>query len=667
MHELTTNLEPGNPDGHTVLRYLVEAKQMPLDVAIERVYKAVSKYAAEYRSDQNKLLTGMVVTGLLGLPVFFPFGVPSLLVAGSIGASAVSWQELGTMRDRLKPEYVCLKTSVLLEQFIKWLAEETKKRRGQGLDTPTAFQADTITTANILAAYEHTVFSVAQGEHLENNASDPILALFVAKLRQHTNQLPSWVMDAFRHLEQAEAQRSTHLDAAYGYMFGNLSANQVGQNTRLGAVDVPAQTVEGEHRLGKQIETNHQLPPSPEPVSPLAGLVNPPHGNATSGHDGLEILRTLSTTRRSTLLIGDTGSGKSVSQSYILIKLFELHPDAEVFVLSQKADSFCGLAEKGRVVLFDQTEPGHALTLITNIWNLYDKRRRLPESERSVLPPVRLILADWLSINQALEELKNEESVKSSKYLSKLADIIYNGRELNVCLLVDLQSYNLAAVGLKADRNSRKNFNLIGLGNYSIDELGMVNESYGVLTNLIGDRYIVADESERAALTATFKELQPISKRNHRPIIFSGLSPAQLALLPDLRAFKSRSVTFKPEESPIIRQRLELLLDSSASEPKPEPDSSTVQDSEPLNRPSEPLNQPIDEGCTDSGNGSEPSSERFTPLNLTKEQVLALIENLNHELNQTQIIERLWQVKKGGSAAWKDAREQFKQLTGGEQ
>jgi hypothetical protein len=113
---------------------------------------------------------------------------------------------------------------------------------------------------------------------------------------------------------------------------------------------------------------------------------------------------------------------------------------------------------------------------------------------------------------------------------------------LNVCLLVDLQSYNLAAVGLKADRNSRKNFNLIGLGNYSIDELGMVNESYGVLTNLIGDRYIVADESERTALTATFKQLQPISKANCRPILFSGLSPAQLALLPDLRKYKMSSV-----------------------------------------------------------------------------------------------------------------------------
>jgi hypothetical protein len=193
-----------------------------------------------------------------------------------------------------------------------------------------------------------------------------------------------------------------------------------------------------------------------------------------------------------------------------------------------------------------------------------------------------LILADWLSINQALEELKNDELVKSSKYLTKLADIIYNGRELNVCLLVDLQSYNLAAVGLKADRNSRKNFNLIGLGNYSIDELGMVNESYGVLTNLISDRYIVADESERTALSATFKKLQPISKANYRPIIFSGLSPAQLALLPDLRKYKASSIAFKTP----------LTASEPAVETQPEeealataPDSNELKVSDSLGEP----------------------------------------------------------------------------------
>jgi hypothetical protein len=117
-----------------------------------------------------------------------------------------------------------------------------------------------------------------------------------------------------------------------------------------------------------------------------------------------------------------------------------------------------------------------------------------------------------------------------------------------------------------------------------------------------------------------------------------------------------------------IRQRLEMLLDSSTPEPSPEPDSSAIQNIEPPKRDSEPLNQPTDEGYADLKDGSQFSSddgkERFTPLNLTKEQVLALVQNLNHELNQTQIIERLWQVKKGGSAAWKEAREQFKQLMG---
>jgi hypothetical protein len=125
--------------------------------------------------------------------------------------------------------------------------------------------------------------------------------------------------------------------------------------------------------------------------------------------------------------------------------------------------------------------------------------------------------------------------------------------------VVLIDSYNLAAVGLKADRNSRKNFNLIGLGNYSIDELGMVNESYGVLTNLISDRYIVADETSRSTLNATFKRLQPISKALRRPLIFSGLSPARLALLPDLREYKTNPVSaaIKPP-SPIAKANSEI-------------------------------------------------------------------------------------------------------------
>jgi hypothetical protein len=54
--------------------------------------------------------------------------------------------------------------------------------------------------------------------------------------------------------------------------------------------------------------------------------------------------------------------------------------------------------------------------------------------------------------------------------------------------------------------------------------------------------------------------------------------------------------------------------------------------------------------------------ERFTSLNLTKNQAIELIQKLRTELNQTQTIEKLWECKKGGSEAWKRAYAQFKSL-----
>lgn len=252
----------------------------------------------------------------------------------------------------------------------------------------------------------------------------------------------------------------------------------------------------------------------------------------------MAVLDGLVGSRRSTLLVGGTGAGKSVTQAYLLTKFFKRYQDAEVWAVAQKNDSFCGLDKKNRVVLFDSLDPSAALRVIDHAYGIYDKRRRLPEHGRANLSPVRLLLADWLSINQSLEDCKSDPIIKESKYLTKLSDIVYNGRELNVCLIVDLQSFNLAAIGLKADRNSRKNFNLVGLGNYSVDEFGSINESYGVLANMVGDQNMIPDETDRSTLLAEFKRLKPISRASQRPIIFTTLEPARVALLPDLRGYK---------------------------------------------------------------------------------------------------------------------------------
>jgi Helicase HerA, central domain len=81
----------------------------------------------------------------------------------------------------------------------------------------------------------------------------------------------------------------------------------------------------------------------------------------------------------------------------------------------------------------------------------------------------------------------------------------------------------------------------------------------------------------------------------------------------------------------------------------------------PEAKPFEPTSEPLNH--TDS-EASGSSDCRFTPLNLSRGQAIALIKQLRPELNQTQVIERLWQVTKGGSADWKRAREEYRELIG---
>lgn len=164
----------------------------------------------------------------------------------------------------------------------------------------------------------------------------------------------------------------------------------------------------------------------------------------------------------------------------------------------------------------------------------------LSEDKRKNLSPVRLLLADWLSINSALTKLKSHPDVKESNYLVELADIVFNGRDFNVCLWADLQSFLLKAIGMEADSNSRQNFNLLGLGNYYTDEFGFVNESYGVLVNMINNHFMVANEDVRARLVREFNGLKSISTHNQRPILFSTLEPPSVCLQADVRHYQQQ-------------------------------------------------------------------------------------------------------------------------------
>lgn len=651
MFDLRPNLTPGNPDGHTVLRYLVEARQMPLESAIDRVYQAVAKFAGEYRSDQNKLLGGMVITGVLGLPVFFPFGVSSLLIAGAVAASAFQWQELGTMRDRLKPEYQVLKGSVLLEQFIKWLAQELRERRSHFAESG-QFQPDAIATANILAAYEDTVLAVTHGEHLENNASDPILALFVLKLRQHTNHLPPWVMDAFRQLEQAEVQRATDVERASRYMWGNLEQrypeqfNQqpqqtsVGQNTRLGAVEVPGKPVqgEGEQRLGKLLPPTEDSVPKTKPLPPFDRdrIINESKG---------------------LMIIGDMGAAKTCVAQYI-------------------ANGFLGYG----IIVFDphgKTDWGNAYVL-TKMGAIYEQMKiLLTILENGDESPLLVIADEWL-------EIRGDRRNKSGGYKGLADDFIRlfstKPRKFNKLAGFVLHSPNVEAAGI--DSFLRENYLKVYLGKLAKKEFPHIQDcAYPC---------VLEDEQQEHPTHGHYTVFRPKGNapRNLQPLNSAAIDiPLAYMDGEEGRVHTGGWANGAFLQPTNIRERLELLFSSDTSidtsidtksypenSPQTGDTSDTSIDSGDTGTDTEDSNTPETIENTGGSNDTESDTadtsdtgndtDLFTPARLPKEQILTLIKQMKTAgLSQTQIIQSLWSVEKN-KTGWKQAYSEYKRLTG---
>jgi hypothetical protein len=340
------------------------------------------------------------------------------------------------------------------------------------------------------------------------------------------------------------------------------------------------------------------------------------------------------------MIIGDMGAAKTCVVQYI-------------------ANGFDGCG----IIIFDphgMTDWGNAYVL-TKMGAIYEQMRILLDLlENGDTTPLLIICDEWLEIRG------DRRNKKGSEYAGLADDFIRlfstKPRKFNKLAGFVLHSPNVEAAGV--DSFLRENYLKIYLGRLAKKEFPHIQDcAYPC---------VLEDEQQEHPTHGHHTEFKPKGKapRNLQPLNSAPIN-IPLAYMDGAvvkvcdRGWADGQLRLEVEN---IRQRLELLLDSSTPEPNPEPSEPTVQKSEPPKCDSEPLNQPVDEGSEELSGGSEfssePGSERFTPLNLSKEQVLALIENLNHELNQTQIIERLWQVKKGGSAAWKEAREQFKQLTG---
>jgi hypothetical protein len=340
------------------------------------------------------------------------------------------------------------------------------------------------------------------------------------------------------------------------------------------------------------------------------------------------------------MIIGDMGAAKTCVAQYI-------------------ANGFEGYG----IIIFDphgKTDWGNAY-VISKMGAIYEQMRILLDLlENGDETPLLIICDEWLEIRG------DRRNKKGSEYPGLADDFIRlfstKPRKFNKLAAFVLHSPNVEAAGV--DSFLRENYLKVYLGRIAKKEFPQIQDcAYPC---------VVEDEQQIHPTHGHHSEFEPKGKvpRNLEPlesvpikIPLAYMDGAEVKVCN--RGWSDGQLLLDITN---IRNQLEMLFDKLEPEPEPEPesDSSAVQNHEPLNHEPEPLNQPADEGSTNLDDGSQFSSEnvreRFTPLNLTKEQVRALAESLNCELNQTQIIERLWQVRKGGSAAWKDAYAQFKRL-----
>jgi hypothetical protein len=243
----------------------------------------------------------------------------------------------------------------------------------------------------------------------------------------------------------------------------------------------------------------------------------------------LNTLQALARADSSTALVAAPGSGKSVTLNYLIEKILADSPNADIWVISAKNDSFCGLREKERVIVFDGENPDLAKEVIDNFYTSYKKRKQLPESKRESLPPLILILDDWLVIADSLSKLYSDWN-----YGSKLLDVLLIGREFNTKFIASLQSFNLAALGIeKMDAQTRLCLNLLLLGNRYIKN-GREQESYGVLELILNRGDIIPGKQEREQIKSKYLDIKAVSYKNLRPVMIASVGGFVVALMPKL-------------------------------------------------------------------------------------------------------------------------------------
>ena len=252
-------------------------------------------------------------------------------------------------------------------------------------------------------------------------------------------------------------------------------------------------------------------------------------------------------TSQSLIFLGTPGAGKSVSLGIVLGRKKKRFGDrVQLYAIAMKNDGFSG-AEVGRLNADSNVCYEILLKVITEL----RIRAGMPKSEREEYceqTPVILILDDFMSQQKLLSSSLSKKIVRypeesgafqkislGDAFNAAMAEIVFNGRELNVAGYVGTQSSNIEDLKFLSSKGGRAGVILM----YQAFRNTKKNQgNYEIISQAIANQHVIADAKERERMREVFPQAKALSVQEQRPMILSSNADTGefiLGIVPDMR------------------------------------------------------------------------------------------------------------------------------------
>ncbi|HEY9657714.1 MAG TPA: hypothetical protein V6C65_04555 [Allocoleopsis sp.] len=252
---------------------------------------------------------------------------------------------------------------------------------------------------------------------------------------------------------------------------------------------------------------------------------------------GSELMTALKGAKNSIVVVASPGSGKTTTVKEWILGQLRQNPNGVLLrVVGMKNYSFFGLDKIAGCVSVLRTFENRILhnpliEALTWLDNILEQRRQAPEGTDFSNEPAWLVITDYTPIFNDLQKLHKEKADWVASMVYRICTV---GREYYVGLLLDMHSFNIAALGF-GDSNSRGAFTLLALG-FEHDSDSGKEGNYNAISNLFNNPYLCPKARECKAI---FPKAVSFSKTNQLPLFYATIADGRMGLMPNLRHIKT--------------------------------------------------------------------------------------------------------------------------------